>query len=100
MTGGTAIVLGPTGLNFGAGMTGGVAWIYDADSSFISKGRFHPDFIEPQPFATLEAEVQESLRSLIEEHVALTDSGLAKTLLGDWQKVSQSFVRLMPKPQA
>ena len=100
MTGGTAVVLGNAGLNFGAGMTGGVAWIYDADGSFLSKGKYHPEFIDPQPFATLDAEAQESLRSLIEEHVALTDSGLAKSLLGDWAARSQAFVRLMPKPQA
>jgi glutamate synthase (NADPH/NADH) large chain len=99
MTGGTAVVLGNTGMNFGAGMTGGIAWIYDADGDFLSKGKYHPEFIDPQPFATLDAEAQESLRSLIEEHVALTDSGLAKSLLGDWAARSQAFVRLMPKPQ-
>jgi glutamate synthase (NADPH/NADH) large chain len=99
MTGGTVVVLGETGLNFGAGMTGGIAWVYDAKDNFVSKGKFHPEFVEPQPFATLEAEAQEGLRSLIEEHVTLTDSGLAKALLGDWASASQKFVRLMPKPQ-
>ncbi|HEY8998077.1 MAG TPA: glutamate synthase-related protein, partial [Edaphobacter sp.] len=100
MTGGTAVVLGNTGINFGAGMTGGIAWVYDKDGSFISKGKFHTDFVDPQPFSTLDAEMQESLRSLIEEHVALTDSGLAKSLLADWANVSQAFLRLQPKPQA
>jgi glutamate synthase (NADPH/NADH) large chain len=100
MTGGIAVVLGNTGINFGAGMTGGVGWVYDKDGSFASKGKFHPDFIELQPFDTLDSEMKESLRSLIEEHVALTDSGLAKSLLGDWSNASQAFLRLQPKPQA
>jgi glutamate synthase (ferredoxin) len=100
MTGGTVVVLGKTGINFGAGMTGGTAWIYDLDNTFLSENRYHVDFIDPQPFATLDSEAQESLRNLIEEHVALSDSGLAKTLLSDWATSSKSFLRLEPKPQA
>jgi glutamate synthase (NADPH/NADH) large chain len=100
MTGGTVVVLGRTGMNFGAGMTGGLAWIYDADGSFISNSKFHPEFIDPQPFSETDASSQEELKALIEEHVALSDSGLAKAMLADWAAKATSFVRLTPKPQA
>jgi glutamate synthase (NADPH/NADH) large chain len=100
MTGGTVVVLGKTGMNFGAGMTGGLAWIYDADGSFISNSKFHPEFIDPQPFSETDAASQEDLKALIEEHIALSDSGLAKALLADWATKATSFVRLTPKPQA
>jgi glutamate synthase (NADPH/NADH) large chain len=100
MTGGVAVVLGKAGMNFGAGMTGGLAWVYDADGSFVSGDRFHPDFITPEPFAVADTTSQEDLNALIEQHVALTDSGLAKAMLVDWETSSQAFVRLTPKPQA
>jgi glutamate synthase (NADPH/NADH) large chain len=99
MTGGTVVVLGGTGLNFGAGMTGGLAWIYDADGSFVSKTRFHAEFIDPQAFSLVDAESRENLKALIEEHTALSDSGLAKAMLADWENSSKAFVRLSPKPQ-
>jgi glutamate synthase (NADPH/NADH) large chain len=100
MTGGIAVVLGKAGMNFGAGMTGGLAWVYDADGSFVSGDRFHPDFITPEPLAAADATSQEDLKALIEQHVALTDSGLAKAMLADWGTSSQAFIRLTPKPQA
>jgi len=100
MTGGVAVVLGRAGMNFGAGMTGGLAWVYDADGSFVSGDRFHPDFITPEPFAIIDTTSQEDLKALIEQHVALTDSGLAKAMLANWKASSQGFVRFTPKPQA
>jgi glutamate synthase (NADPH/NADH) large chain len=100
MTGGIAVVLGKAGMNFGAGMTGGLAWVYDADGNFVSGNRFHPDFITPEPFAVADSTSQKDLRALIEQHVALTDSGLAKAMLADWGTSSQTFIRLTPKPQA
>ena len=100
MTGGVAVVLGRAGMNFGAGMTGGLAWVYDADGSFVSGDRFHPDFITPEPFAIVDTTSQEDLKALIEQHVALTDSGLAKAMLANWKASSQGFVRFTPKPQA
>jgi glutamate synthase (NADPH/NADH) large chain len=81
-------------------MTGGLAWVYDADGNFVSGNRFHPDFITPEPFAVADSTSQKDLRALIEQHVALTDSGLAKAMLADWGTSSQTFIRLTPKPQA
>ncbi|MCU1224480.1 MAG: Glutamate synthase (ferredoxin) [Edaphobacter sp.] len=99
MTGGVVAVLGRVGMNFGAGMTGGLAWVYDADGSFVSGQRYHPEFIEVEGFSSIDVESQESLRSLIETHVERSDSGLAKAMLADWPKSAQAFVRLTPKPQ-
>ena len=97
---GVAVVLGKAGMNFGAGMTGGLAWVYDTDGSFVSAGRFHPDFIIPESFAVADATSQADLKALIEQHVMLTDSGLAKAMLANWEVSSQAFVRLTPKRQA
>jgi glutamate synthase (NADPH/NADH) large chain len=100
MTGGTVVVLGKTGMNFGAGMTGGLAWVLDEDGTFIAEMKYHPDFIDPKPFDSTEAGSQDELKTLIEEHISLSDSGLAKTLLLEWADRSKKFVCLSPKPQA
>jgi glutamate synthase (NADPH/NADH) large chain len=99
MTGGTVVVLGKTGLNFGAGMTGGLAWVYDVEGSFMLEAKYHPEFIDPQGFNSVDLTVQEALKKLIEEHVSLSDSGLAKSLLLDWTEKSRFFVCLSPKTQ-
>jgi glutamate synthase (ferredoxin) len=99
MTGGMVVVLGRVGMNFGAGMTGGLAWVYDADGSFVSGLRYHPEFIDAEGFSSLDIESQDSLKALIETHVERSDSGLAKAMLADWQRLAQAFVRLTPKPQ-
>jgi glutamate synthase (ferredoxin) len=100
MTGGTVVVLGRVGMNFGAGMTGGLAWVYDADGSFVSGQRYHPEFVSADGFEAVEPEAQESLRALIARHVERSGSGLAGTMLADWPKRAGAFVRLTPKPQA
>jgi glutamate synthase (NADPH/NADH) large chain len=99
MTGGVVIVLGKAGMNFGAGMTGGLAWVYDADGSFVSRSRFHAEFIDPVPFSIVDGASQESLKALIIEHAQLSDSGLARAMLADWETSSIGFVRMTPKPQ-
>ena len=100
MTGGTVAVLGRVGINFGAGMTGGLAWVYDADGSFVRGQRFHPEFLVAEAFAEVCPESQESLRGLIETHREKSGSGLAKAMLADWPKSAAAFVRLTPKPQS
>ena len=82
MTGGIVAVLGRVGINFGAGMTGGLAWVYDADGSFVSGQRYHPEFLVAEGFASVDAEAQDRLRGLIETHVERSCSGLAKAMLG------------------
>jgi len=100
MTGGTVAVLGRTGINFAAGMTGGLAWVYDADGSFVREQKYHPDFVEVEPFAAIDNSSQESLRALIEKHACESLSSLAAAMLADWDTRSASFLRLTPKPQA
>jgi glutamate synthase (NADPH/NADH) large chain len=89
MTGGTIVVLGPTGRNFGAGMSGGVAYVLDDDRTLVhrcSKGTMD---IEP-----LTAEDEDIVRGLIEEHVAHTRSAHGKALLGS--SLKRRFVKVMP----
>jgi glutamate synthase (NADPH/NADH) large chain len=100
MTGGVVVVLGRVGMNFGAGMTGGLAWVYDADGSFVSGERYHPEFIAAEGFNSVDAESQESLKALIAAHAEESSSGLAKAMLADWPKQAAAFVRLTPVPQA
>ena len=99
MTGGTVIVLGQAGMNFGAGMTGGLAWIYDLDGTFMQRSRFHPDFIDPAMFEEAGLESQEDLRRLIVQHAEQSESSLAMAMLADWPAKAAAFVRLTPKPQ-
>ena len=99
MTGGMVVVLGDVGMNFGAGMTGGSAWIYDADGSFVSQKRYHPDFVEAKSFGSVSSGDQEELRTLLVTHSEMSDSGLVKAMLSDWSTKSGPFVRLTPKPQ-
>jgi glutamate synthase (ferredoxin) len=100
MTGGTVVVLGRVGVNFGAGMTGGLAWVYDADGSFVSGKRYHPDFIASEWFSETSVDSQESLRELVETHWKRSESGLAGAMLAEWPKLAGAFVRLTPVPQA
>src|SRR5271157_1759687 len=51
MTGGAVLILGETGSNFGAGMTGGVAYVWDPNSIFLDERKYHPDFVEPELLA-------------------------------------------------
>jgi glutamate synthase (ferredoxin) len=100
MTGGVVVVLGRVGVNFGAGMTGGLAWVYDADGSFVSEKRYHPEFIAAESFNSVEVGSQEKLKELIETHLRRSESGLAQRMLADWPKQAEAFLRLTPVPQA
>jgi glutamate synthase (ferredoxin) len=100
MTGGTVVILGTSGMNFGAGMTGGLAWVYDADGTFVSQHRSHPEFVDVAALADVEVESQDALKALLEQHAELSESSLAKAMLADWPAKSAPFLRLTPKPQA
>jgi len=100
MTGGLVAVLGSTGLNFGAGMTGGLAWVYDEDGTFLSQTRYHSTFLAPEPLSTLDEAAGEELRQLILLHAEKTNSTRAHRMLADWSNLSSRFVRLTPLPQA
>ncbi|MCK5815885.1 MAG: glutamate synthase large subunit [Flavobacteriaceae bacterium] len=92
MTGGKVIVLGSTGRNFAAGMSGGIAYVYDPEDKF-TKGLCNTESIE---FEEILAEDAADLKGLIEKHVALTDSNRGKELLANWETSLNNFVRVMP----
>jgi len=93
MTNGTAVILGQVGANFAAGMTGGMAYVYDADGLF--EHRVNPDSVIWHP---IEVEHYErDLRELLEEHVAETHSKFAERLLVNWHREVGRFWQVVPK---
>ncbi len=121
MTGGVVVVLGMTGRNFAAGMSGGVAYVYDADGTFAQRCNLAMADLEP-----VAAEVAESeglyhqaldmfvhgkvkvvgdltqfdaarLRHLVQKHVALTGSGLGQRMLDTWAESLPKFRKVIPR---
>ncbi|WP_372072221.1 glutamate synthase large subunit [Tistrella mobilis] len=93
MTGGTVVILGKVGHNFGAGMTGGMAFILDSDGSF--ERRVNPETLVWQRIATPHWEAV--LRGLIERHVDETKSAFAQNLLDDWDRTLDRIWQVVPK---
>ena len=96
MTGGTVVILGPVGDNFGAGFTGGMAFLYDADDTF--ERRVNPDTLLWSRLASAHWEAE--LQALIARHVAETGSRLAARLLNDWEQERGRFWHVVPKEYA
>ena len=101
MTGGTVVVLGATGRNFGAGMSGGVAYVLDETGSF--KDRCNTAMVELEAVSDLVTPASHLglsdtvlLKSLIENHAKYTGSQRAMDVLGNWPKWSRLFVKVMP----
>ena len=88
MTGGVVVVLGPTGRNFAAGMSGGYAFVLDLDES-----RVNPELVELAPIT---GKAVDELRSLVEEHAEETGSAVATALLADWDTSLARFTEVMP----
>ncbi len=99
MTGGTVAVLGRTGMNFGAGMTGGIAWVFDEDEGFVRDGRYHKAFLQPEPYEMLDEEGKSAIRELVVLHGLKTSSTRAAALLADWDHLAPRLLRLTPLPQ-
>jgi glutamate synthase (NADPH/NADH) large chain len=91
MTRGTVVVLGPTGRNFAAGMSGGVAYVYDSDGLFRSNVNAGSVELE-----ALDAEDKATVRGLIEKHVAMTGSARGKKLLESFERELKRFLKVMP----
>jgi glutamate synthase (NADPH/NADH) large chain len=96
MTGGVVAVLGETGRNFAAGMSGGVAYVHDADGSFADRANTEMVTLQDD----LEQSDEEMLRRLVENHAAYTDSDRARDLLDDWATHREQFVKVMPDAYA
>ena len=93
MTGGHVAVLGKTGRNFAAGMSGGIAWVLDEDRLFNKRCNHGMVDLEA---VTAETEGVEVLKKLLENHVAHTGSPKAKALLAEWDKSLRKFVKVFP----
>ncbi|MBX7148212.1 glutamate synthase large subunit [bacterium] len=93
MTGGRVVVLGKTGRNFGAGMSGGIAYVYDADKSFSIN--CNTEMVEMEPCD--EPEDLETLKTLLTNHVQYTGSTVGKKILDNLKNEIGNFVRVMPK---
>lgn len=91
MTGGVVVVLGPTGRNFGAGMSGGIAYVLDEERTFETRCNLGMIALEP-----LTAEDELHLKALVEEHVTRTGSKRANELLGRWEEMKPQFIKVIP----
>ena len=120
MTGGIVVVLGPTGRNFAAGMSGGIAYVLDEDGTFSERCNLSMVELEPIPEEDdlMESEGHQSgdiehhgrvhlssdmtkydderLRFLVEKHYEFTNSEKAKLILDDWDNHRPKFIKVMP----
>jgi glutamate synthase domain-containing protein 2/glutamate synthase domain-containing protein 1/glutamate synthase domain-containing protein 3 len=93
MTGGRVVVLGPTGRNFAAGMSGGIAYVYDKDRGFTDRCN-----LELVDLEELTEQDEQEVRALISEHVARTGSLVGRNLLASWERgTRERFVKVMPR---
>ena len=91
MTGGRVVVLGPTGRNFAAGMSGGVAYVLDSDRHFASRCNQQMVGLGPVQDAELA-----SVKRMVERHAELTGSALARRVLDRWSESAARLVRVLP----
>ena len=97
MTGGHVVILGPTGRNFGAGMSGGIAFVFDPDQSF--EGKFNnsmADLFSVVP----DSEDDLELTQIIKTHVKYTGSEVGTALLTDWDNAVKKFKKVLPRDYA
>jgi glutamate synthase (NADPH/NADH) len=92
MTGGVVVVLGKTGRNFGAGMSGGIAYVYDGDNDFEEKVNMGLVQLEKM----VEKDDIAMLRDLVDEHRTVTGSAVADKLLWNWEESLKKFVKVIP----
>ncbi len=92
MTGGRVVVLGKTGRNFAAGMSGGIAYVFDAEHDL--ERLCNKDMVELE---TLTDEDKKEVRTMIEKHFKYTGSDPAEWVLENWEVASDLFVKVMPK---
>jgi glutamate synthase (NADPH/NADH) large chain len=105
MTGGTVAVLGLTGRNFAAGMSGGIAYVYDEDGMFakrcnlsmVALDKILPATEQPDDGLRHRDQTDEAqLKQMIEQHASLSGSERAKAILADWTKARGKFVKVFP----
>jgi len=92
MTGGRVVVLGPTGRNFAAGMSGGVAYVYDPQAVFGAKVNY--ELVELESLSSTDLD---ELKAILTMHVTETDSAVATKVLAGWATESANFRKVMPR---
>ncbi|WOF21500.1 glutamate synthase large subunit [Microbacterium betulae] len=97
MTGGLAVILGKTGRNLGAGMSGGTAYVYRLDEKLMNRDSLASGELTLGPLGSGDVEI---LRDLLHQHVAETGSELAQRLLDDFEDEAENFVRVLPRDYA
>ncbi|MGM0444297.1 MAG: glutamate synthase large subunit [Fibrobacterota bacterium] len=93
MTGGVVVVLGPTGINFAAGMSGGIAYVLDQDELFDT--RCNLDMVDLEPVES--PEDRTTLHRLVTAHAKLTGSGISRRVIDDWEEMRPLFVKVIPR---
>ena len=94
MTRGTVVVLGPTGKNFGAGMSGGIAYVLDEDGTFSQ--RLNTGMVGLERLTG--GDDTKSLQAIIYQHLEATESKKAKEILAQWETASKKFWKVVPHP--
>ncbi|MES2004997.1 MAG: glutamate synthase large subunit [Bacteroidota bacterium] len=92
MTGGTAVILGSTGRNFAAGMSGGIAYVYDVNGAFDQL--CNKEMVDLDPLSQEDAQV---LHDMVTRHFAYTASSVAKFVLGDFENQLKNFIKVFPR---
>jgi glutamate synthase (NADPH) large chain len=92
MTGGRVVILGPTGRNFAAGMSGGIAYVFDPDQALLPNCNLEMVVLE----RVVAAEDVEELRDLIDKHRTYTESDVAARILDDWEMSLPKFAKVVP----
>ncbi len=94
MTGGVVVVLGSTGRNFGAGMSGGIAYVLDEDDKFVR--RCNGELVELSPLSGASADEQQMVKELVEEHARRTGSVKAQRVLAEWDDLLPKLTKVLP----
>jgi glutamate synthase (NADPH/NADH) large chain len=95
MTGGKVVILGPTGRNFAAGMSGGVAFVYDPQGSLPQN--LNAEMVELEELGGADSEDAVWLHGIVTAHVDATDSTVGQHILSDWDNELKHFVKVMPR---
>ncbi|MGH3640144.1 MAG: glutamate synthase large subunit, partial [Mycobacterium sp.] len=95
MTGGKVAILGPTGRNFAAGMSGGMAFVYDPDG--VLPDHLNTEMVDLEALGTDDSEDVRWLHDIIQAHVDATDSAVGRHVLTDWESELKHFVKVMPR---
>ena len=96
MTGGLVLCLGTTGRNFGAGMSGGVAYVLDEDGQFSNK-RLNHEMVKVYPLVECDDSEIAEVKQLIARHIEYTQSQRGQEILDNWESYSNKFLKIMPE---